>query len=75
MSGNAVHLTNKHNTNSFSLQIRTDESKGSEFNIVVVNNQYVLNYIFDEVVNIDDLKSNSIIRYEYSNDDLGIDNY
>ena len=67
-----VCLSN-HQIDSCKLQVISD-SKGDYFNIVVVNNQYVLNYNFDEIVNISAI-ANSKIRNEYSSTDLKIDNY
>jgi len=58
------------------LQIYTDSKTKEQINIVVVNNEHVLNWIFNSVVNKKHPQiTSSKIKFTYNKDDLRIHSY
>lgn len=64
-----------HAENTFELQILHHHQRREQINILVVNNEYVLNYEFDTIVNIDTISNDCALRYSYTTTDLKIQEY
>jgi hypothetical protein len=65
----------QHGVNQLNLEILFDTKRKENINIVIVNNEYVLNYDFGEIVNIDTISKQCQLRYSYSATDLKIQEY
>jgi len=55
MMANSVKLTNRFKDLSISIETRVDSSQNKSYNIVIINEESVLNYIDNEVVNYQNL--------------------
>lgn len=65
----------KHRINDLELRVLFDAQRREQVNILVVNDEHVINYNFNEIVNKDDISEHCIIKHCYSLQDLNIEQY
>ena len=70
-----IALSSHGRNNDIILSIITDQKKKDEINIVCVNNEHVLNYEFNNLVNIKNVSKNYVCSYNYTAEDLNITSY
>lgn len=65
----------KHGVNDFQLLVLQKKDTREFFNVAVVNNELILNLIYDSVVNTDTLKKSYATKYRYDSTALRLENF
>jgi len=62
MMANSVKLTNRFKDSNITIETRVDNSQNKSYNIVIVNEEQVLNYIDNEVINYQNLPASFLLE-------------